>query len=167
MAVIRGWACLFLKRFKMNNANDFFNIMLLGNYDEFTKDRLNVRKALNVAISSWHMWEWMFYSVVAPGIASISKRDKENFRDSCKTKCRSLQFMNDLADSNKHLVLSKGERQTAIAHHKGGFSSGFSLGFNTSRLEIVRNGETNIAFEPELDRVFNYWRDVISLHYIF
>ena len=43
--------------------------------------------------------------------------------------------------------------------HGGAFSSGFTKGFDISRLEVERSDGSTVFFDVELDTVLQFWED--------
>ena len=106
--------------------------------------------AVICAILSWHVIEWIyqeFSSLLAkyPG--------KGEFQKSIKQKCPSLSYMHDIANGSKHRGITRytpAVRQTES--HKGGFSLGFSKGFDVSCLKLELEIGQIVYFDEELDK---------------
>lgn len=142
--------------FDIKQSKDFF-LKLLEDYTEFTIDKTSSRVALNLAMTGWHLTEWIyneFNSILRPRFSSLG-----TFQNDIKRQCQSLQIMHDLANGTKHYLLT---RHTPVIEetnlHRGAFSSGFSRAFDISTLQISLKDGTVLYFEDEITKVIDFWR---------
>jgi hypothetical protein len=100
-----------------------FMLKLLEDYQEFSGNVLSSRIAINCAMTSWHLIEWVFYEYESINYRTDKKAYKENFnvfRADIIKKCPFLQMMNDIADGSKHCTLAT-KRKHKTALKDGGF----------------------------------------------
>ena len=142
--------------FDTKNSKDLFNEFCIRS-KEYREDPMSSGNAVICAILSWHVVEWI-YQEYASSLTKYPRR--RDFQDHVRHLCPSLNYMQDIANGSKHrgitrytLVVKKTES------HQGAFSSGFSKGFNISRLEIELDEGTIVYFDEELGKVEEFFRD--------
>ena len=67
--------------------------------------------------------------------------------------------MQCICEGSKHFGGTTGESVTMTREHGGAFSSGFTKGFDISRLEVERSDGSTVFFDVELDTVLQFWED--------
>lgn len=140
--------------FETSNSKDFFDNMILE-YEEYLEDDTSSRKAETIALSSWHIIEWILieYGDVL-GFSDVGK-----YRESLYPKCIGLKTMHDIANSLKHGKLVRPKASIKESRYKGGsFSSAFSNSFDISRLEIEYENGTTVLFTVEIQKVIEFWK---------
>jgi hypothetical protein len=138
--------------FDIKNASDFFK-KLLEDHEEFKKEPLSSRLAINCAMTAWHIIDWIYWEYHSSD-SSLSK-----FQIKMKNECPSLQIMHDITNGAKHYKLTRHMPEVKdTSLHKGGFSSGFSLGFNISILVLEKEDGSILYFEEEIANVVLFWQ---------
>lgn len=146
--------------FNIKTSKDFFK-KLEEDYLEFYSDKTSSRVALNCAMTSWHLTEWIYNeynSLLVSDFATLA-----TFQNNIKRQCPSLQIMHDIANGTKHYLLTRHRpiiRDTTL--HQGGFSSGFSRDFNISTLDIELYDGTKIYFEDEIKTTIIFWKQYLN-----
>jgi hypothetical protein len=142
--------------FDIKTAQDFLVKKVIPDYQDFKKNPLSARKALNSAMSSFHLIDW----ILNDNTLGHSYTDISTLRTDLFIKCNSLVIMHDIANGAKHLALSRPKADIKDTHlHKGGFSRGFSFGFNVSALKIELNDGSKLLYDIELEIVIQFWKD--------
>ncbi|HEV7332896.1 MAG TPA: hypothetical protein VGN63_17785 [Flavisolibacter sp.] len=79
---------------------------LLDEGEDFLKNPLSSRFAMNCAWTGWHLHEWIFKEYAhSPAMSSYKK--KEEFRRFLYKACPSLHTFRDLADGSKHFSIDQ------------------------------------------------------------
>lgn len=145
--------------FEIKTSIDFFN-KLQEDYIEFSNDKTSSRVALNCAMTSWHLTEWIYNEFNTQ--LKLSFPTLPTFQSFIKVQCPSLQIMHDIANGTKHYKLTQHKpviKETSI--HQGAFSSEFSREFDITTLNIELNNGTELYFEDEIERSINFWRQYL------
>ena len=141
--------------FGKDTAEDKYASFLVD-YKEYNSDDLSTDKAQRVAISGWHLVDWIFKN--HQSFHNFTKL--EDFRNSLYPNCESLKIMHDLATATKHFIVSRQKGYiNDTRKHSGTFSKEFSDEFDTSRLEIVKNDGTKLSFKREIKKVKEFWNN--------
>lgn len=142
--------------FDIKDSIDFYN-KLLEDYEEFKKNSISSRLAINCTITAWQFVDWVYIEH-----ADKSRYSKlGNFQADMKLKCPSLQIMQDITNGSKHLILTKYTpkvRKTNL--HEGIFDSNIFDDniFDTSMLEIEMQDGTKLKFEDEIEKDVAFWK---------
>jgi hypothetical protein len=140
--------------FEINTTALFFR-KLIEDHEDFYKDRTSSRVALNCVMTAWHLHEWVYneYNL------SSTYPKLRIYQDYLKVSCPSFQLMQDLANGTKHFKITLYIPKVQETHlHQGGFSSGFSRGFDISMLEIKLDDGSVVDFESQIQNVINFWK---------
>jgi len=141
--------------FNIKTTRDFYN-KLNEDYEEYFKDRLSSRKALNFALTAWHLSDWTYNEFNNKFKAAY--KDLGSFQSNLKELCPSLQFMHDLTNGTKHYTLKRHNpkiKETCL--HVGDFNDDFNRDFDISMLEIDLKDGTKVYFEDEIKIVMGFW----------
>ncbi|MGD1887531.1 MAG: hypothetical protein ACFB01_10515 [Cohaesibacteraceae bacterium] len=125
----------------------------------YRADDLNESLALDCAMAGWSLVDWVFDEYVREDNWSNTRRSKEllSFKQHLKRDCPSLDLLQDIANARKHRrVENYGKTVLEARSHSGGFSSGFSRGFNISRLIIV-TADREFDFEDTVVATLDCW----------
>jgi hypothetical protein len=144
----------------LNSAKQFWNEVVLPDYDQFTKSQ-TARDAVHVALSAWHLHDWL----LCERQSSTKKRD---FQNELICACPELSWIRDYAEAAKHRGINRpGEvnkvepdSQVESIHpiSLGEFGS-FSLAIRgTSPVMMVLDDGTSHQFSDVLSRVIDFWR---------
>ena len=131
---------------------------LKADYNNLLRNPLSVELATSCAIKSWHLTDYVFEEYKA--VHGFQKLG--DFRASLS--CPSLNIMHDIATESKHFVVSRPKSDLADTKiHDGDFSpTDFSSEFDVSRLELVMNNGTRLAFVEELEKSVNFWQNYLK-----
>ncbi len=145
--------------YEIKNSFDFFK-KLLDEREDYLKDPASSRFALNVALTAWHLHEWIFEEYknlfISQGLLKL-----EDFRNFLFQRCRELENFRDLADGSKHFTLTrrdstilKTELREADSHW------GFNKKLETPTLIVVTTPASigmQITFDDLLYVVSFFW----------
>lgn len=94
----------------LNSSADLFQ-KLLSDFDIFKVEFASAYKALDCALSAWHLTDWVFieYEQATHGSIGI-------MRDAFIANCPSLKVMHDIATGAKHLTVSRPKSDMAQNH---------------------------------------------------
>ncbi len=142
--------------FDINNSLDLYN-KLLEDYEEFTKGSISSRLAINCAMTAWHLVDWIYHEYADKSrYSSIGKYQAE-----MKSKCPSLQIMQDITNGSKHLLITKYPSKVRKTNlHKGAFQNDAfqNNAFDTTMFEIEMQDGTKLKFEDEIEKVIDFWK---------
>lgn len=142
--------------FDIQTSEDFLR-KLIEDYEEFKLNPLSSRIALNCAMTSWHLSEWIFYEYNQIFAAKFS--NEKLYQAHIKQLCPSLQIMHDLTNGTKHYKLKSHKPIVSESNiHNGAFSREFSREFDVSYLYLLLNDGTKLAFEDEMESVMTFWK---------
>lgn len=146
--------------FDIKNSLDFYN-KLLEDYEDFLNNKTSSRIAINCAMTSWHLADWIYNE-----FNEVLRDDFEklkDFQNYIKQQCVSLQVMHDITNGSKHYLLIRHNptiKETNL--HRGSFDSSFDRSFNISTLDVeLKNGEKKY-FEDEIKYVINFWKEYLN-----
>lgn len=146
--------------FDIKNSKDFFR-KLEEHYKEFSTNEVSSRIALNCAMTSWHLSEWIYNEYKETNLSTFSKLF--DFHKHIMLECPSLQIMQDLSNGTKHtkITLYVPEVQNT-EKHKGTFDYTFDFSFDRSRLNIELSDGSKTDFSIEIKKCNNYYRTLIE-----
>lgn len=143
--------------FSNNNSQVQYN-RLKANYDKLRRNPLSIELAISCATKSWHLTDYTFEEFKSVhGFTKIG-----DFRASLY--CPSLNIMHDIATESKHFVVSRPKSDLADSKiHEGDFSpTDFSFDFDVSRLELIMNDGSRVAFIEELEKTITFWKNYLQ-----
>jgi hypothetical protein len=146
--------------FNIKSTKDFYN-KLKEDFMEYSEDRLSSRKALNFALTAWHLSDWT-YNEFKEKLTSKHK-SLNSFQANLKKLCPSLQLMHDLTNGTKHYTLTRHKpiiKETNL--HIGDFNNDFSRDFDISSLVIELHDGTKVHFEDEIIIVMDFWTEYLK-----
>ncbi|MFP7408836.1 hypothetical protein [Aeromonas veronii] len=147
-----------------------FGICSLGDYWESTKskvelffaDPLNENLAIECASKLWHLCDWYYEE----NKDTLKYKQLSDLQGHVGSECPSLRVMRDICNGSKHASL--GKTRTPIVRkalvHKGGFSSGFSNGFDISVLQVELTDGSIYEFDKEVRKSIDYWMEILSIN---
>ncbi len=148
--------------FEIKNSKGFFK-KLQDEYNDFDKEHLNPRFAINCAITSWHLTDWTYQEFFKNDERfQDSKENKKTlsglskYQEFIKASCSELEFMRMITNGSKHCKVNQSHR-TIIT--KGDYSPyDYSRHDYAVPIFVVTN-EINeeINFEKLLLRTINFW----------
>jgi hypothetical protein len=139
--------------FGTDTAKDKYREFLIE-YDDYKKDETSIKKASNLATTSWHLIDWAFEDFkLVHNLQNIGE-----FRETLYPSCPSLKIMHDLANASKHKNLDRPKANLKnTERHIGAFSREFSKEFDTTYLVIELMDDTKLDFEEEIGKVKIFW----------
>ncbi len=150
--------------FEIENSKGFFE-KLKAEYDDFDKEHLNPRFAINAAITSWHLSDWTYQEFFktdsrfqnsmenGKNISGLSK-----YQEFLKAQCSELEYMRTITNGSEHCKVNQTDR-TEIS--EGDFDPyDFDRhDFDVPRFVII-NDATNeeVDFEELLIKTIEFWK---------
>ena len=164
--------------FGIISSRDFF-LKLETEYDDFDKNSISARHAINCALTSWHMTDWTFHEFFAhlPEYTDKSKLiDKEDFKilktisgltlyqDSLIKNCNELKYMRLVANGSKHCILRNSQIKEKTVLYSGDFAfeDYDRRDFDVDRFQILNDNGDIIDFEDTLLKTIDFWRAYIK-----
>lgn len=147
--------------FNIKTSKDLYR-KLFEDYEIFLADCISSSKALNCAMTAWHLCEWTCEEFI---LLDSDRKDKkvikkahESHRNELIKNCPSLAIMRDLIDGTKHHTIDRPQKvikQTDL--HQGTFDNTFDWTFDTSRLVILQVDGREVYFLNEIKIAVNFW----------
>ncbi len=145
--------------FDIKCSADFFR-KLKEDFNDYQEDTTSSRKAINCAMTAWHLSDWIYNEFI--NIPSNSFSKLEGFQADLKRLCPSLQIMHDITNGSKHHTLTRHKTQIDNTHlHIGPFSKVFSREFDQTSLDIEMKDGSRKYFEDEIVEVVKFWNDYL------
>ena len=119
--------------FGIENASDFYGLVVAPQYNDFTKNNGSPRLAILAAIVEFHMYEWAYRKPFNPTNSSLLASLNEMFR-----------LAKGIVDGSKHF------------RHKIATRRDFSDDF--ARLIVVRDDKSEISADELLRRIDIHWK---------
>jgi hypothetical protein len=147
--------------FNIRTVRDFYK-KLQEEYEDYYNNNMSSRFALNCAMTSWHMTDWIygeFYLQLNPTFKSV-----ESYRLEMRKLCPSLRTMHDLSNGIKHYSIDRYTPAVkSTESHLSSFSDDFSDDFDTQDVLFVeyRDG-TKVPFESELKKTVQFWQEYLK-----
>ena len=151
--------------FDIHTAHEFL-AKLHEERDAVEADRTSARHAINAAMNAYHLIEWVWGLSVKPAPSiqnTLSLTSIEGFREFCLRQCPELETMQCICEGAKHLGTS-GKNVQSTSLIGGAFSSGFSKGFDISRLQLHKTDGSTSYFDNELEKVVAFWDSFFASH---
>lgn len=156
--------------FEISNSKDFFK-KLCEEYNDFDKQHLNSRFAINCAINSWHLTDWTFQEFYKnhPDFQDSKIKNKTitglvKYQEYLKKDCPELEYMRLITNGSKHCKINP-EHRTIVS--SGQFSPyDFSRhDFSVPRFVFTNKSDVEIDFEKTLLKTIDFWRNFMEKHY--
>lgn len=140
--------------FDIKNPRDLYKL-LLEDYEDYRKDKLSVRKALNCVFKCWHLIDW---------ISDYKGGDLFELRKNILDECSELGIMHDISTGLKHYKISrpKSDIDDSILH-EGAFDSTFDSTFDISSLKLISEKGDNYDLDNVIEKVINYWTEYFKI----
>lgn len=135
--------------FEIKTAMDFYKTFL-ENYQEYFNDLTSSRKAINCALTAWHLSEWVYHED-----KKLKCVNAKIFQDRIIELEDAFKILKDIVNGTKHCEHSA---KITTEVHKGAFSNGFSRDFDISRLVVKREDGTYIYFDNVVDKIAGFWK---------
>ena len=152
--------------FEIENSKGFFQ-KLRDEFSDFDKAHLNPRFAINCAITSWHLTDWIYQEFFKKDLRFQDSKENGKyisglvkFQEFLKISCPELEYMRMITNGSKHCKINQ--------KHKTITSSGdFSPydfcrhDFSVPRFVIINENEEEIDFEKLLVATIKYWENLL------
>ena len=134
--------------------------VLWPNYQEFTRAP-NLRSALNTAWSMWHVHDWIY----CEGDPTGDDKGRATYARYVISQCKELAQVRDIANSAKHLVLTRGNPEVTelSSSMRGVFNIGVHGNIPSKIVTVVTSsGSSDLALL--FHRGFAFWLEQIMTH---
>ena len=142
--------------FDITTARDFYN-KLKEDILDFKSAPTSSRLAINCAMTSWHLGEWIFnefHDLLSPEFVNV----KAYQLDLRTSQCPSLEIMRLITNGSKHCQINSTKNKiVSTAKHSGVFSNAFSKQFDISYLYINLEDGAIVRFGDILEEVVAFW----------
>ena len=131
--------------------------------ERFKDDDLNEDLARECACKAWHLCD---HVSIALGPDSPFATLQE-LQDHARGDCAELAYLQDICIESKHGEITKNVAHIKVKearHRRGAFSSGFSRGFDISRLEIELLDGRTVFFIDVVDHAVAFWVEFFEDH---
>ncbi len=143
--------------FDIRNSKDFLG-KLIADFDDYLKSDNSSRIALNCAMTSWHLTEWIYHEFGF--VKEFSK--VSDYQSHIKERCPSLQIMHDISNGSKHYKLEYHKPKIQATERKEGtFDNTFDFTFDRTMLRIVMPNNDVVIFDNELGKTITFWTDYL------
>lgn len=159
---------------EIKSSLDFFE-KLLQEYNDFDKQHLNPRFAMNAAINSWHLSDWTFHEFFTEDerfqdSITINKNGSQllisgllKYQQYLIKLCPELEYMRLISNGTKHCILKNSSIKEKTTIHEGDFSSDFSRhDFNVNRFVIEVDRNNKLDFEKVLLSTIEFWKSHLN-----
>ncbi|WP_127137427.1 hypothetical protein [Flagellimonas oceanensis] len=144
--------------FDIRNSNDFLE-KLIADFEDYSNSDNSSRIALNCAMTSWHLTEWIYHEF---GLEEKFPKPKD-FQKHIKGLCPSLQIMHDISNGSKHYKLDFHKPKIKSTERKEGvFDNTFDFTFDRTILKIVLPNNEVLIFDNELRKTIEFWTEYLS-----
>jgi hypothetical protein len=160
--------------FQITSSRDFLN-KLLQEYEDFDKQHLNPRYAINCAITSWHLTDWSYHEFYSehPEYQDEIRTKKNNrefqlsglkkYQNWLIKKCEELKYMQFIANGSKHCVLNDNSLKLQTTTSEGHYSTKYSRhDFEVPRFVIKINQNNFIDFEQTFLATKDFWIEFLK-----
>ena len=120
--------------------------------EEYLQDDLNQKKARNLAVTMWHVWDWV-YSVHGEFLGYSSLGDLQN---QVRSRCPEFGYIQDIATAKKHRDVTRYQARLKEARKGGAFSREFSRAFDVVSLRVALMNGTELEFEQVVKKALAY-----------
>lgn len=150
-------------------AHKFFDTHVVPSVDEFQRNPLDIRLAMNAAVALNQLADhfWHHYRVSNPGRV-FQAATPGVFRDQLSARYPDFTVVRDVAEAHKHVELSRGSRvitradqtgEGSTAYGEGGFGTGPWNG-GPSLIANRNNGE-RVHLSHAVETVFEMWKSLL------
>ena len=152
----------------LTRPQQFWQTHAKPNIGEFRRNTADQRKAMNAALSAFHMHDyvWETYHESAPAkIFQQTARPYDFALYLIENECREFNLIRDLANAHKHMKLKRNptriiaSAQAMFSERPG--SSFFSSWFPTTEIMVELENGREVRFAPALEKVVQMWERLI------
>lgn len=109
---------------KITNAREFFDEIVVPDFNEFKRDTSSLRTALHSALSLYHLHEWIF----ASHRCELGHSKARDFDKALCADFQEFQLIRDVANAAKHMELTRDPQRITHAANTAVQSTGFGEG---------------------------------------
>ncbi|MFN8437327.1 MAG: hypothetical protein U0V72_06750 [Cytophagales bacterium] len=164
--------------FGIINSEQFLE-KLLSEYEDFDKNPISARHAINCALTAWHLTDWIYqeHSIIKDNFKDSEKTKEKNgiterikisglkkFQDHLiNQKCKELSYMRDISNGSKHCLLRNTEIKGKTLKYIGNYSfKDYSRkDYNVDRFIYEDGNGVKQNFEDALLTVIEFWKNFI------
>jgi len=157
--------------FEIENSKGFFK-KLQDEYNDFDKEHLNPRFAINCAITSWHLTDWTYQEFFKTDLRFQDSREGgrnvsglSKYQEFLKIQCSELEYMRMVTNGSKHCKVNQSNRTVVSV---GDFSpyDYCRNDYLVPRFVIVSdNNSEELDFETLLMKTINFWETFLKEFY--
>lgn len=154
--------------FEIKNSKEFYE-KLCAEFDDFDREHLNPRYAINAALTSWHLTDWTYQEFFkSDSRFQDSKENAKNisglvkYQEYIKTQCSELEFMRQISNGSKHCKVNQDSR-TEISQGDYSPYDYDRHDYDVPRFVILHD-QTNeeIDFENLLVVTIKFWKEFLE-----
>jgi len=141
----------------------WFDTIVVPNYDEFMRDPLSERRAFNAFVTTYHMFERLYWYYAETGSPHLGGRSKDDFLNHLKsrTQCPELEEIGMAANSAKHsLRVSKGKPPSFVLQNTSTGHTQVAIA-GSGPVLVLPSGR---AVGAQLTKVMDFWRKWLRDH---
>ncbi|MDZ7647948.1 MAG: hypothetical protein U5K54_12665 [Cytophagales bacterium] len=158
--------------FDVRDSYSFFE-KLKEEFKELELNPTSTRTAINFSMTAFHLTYWLYWKTKTENEIKEIKGDYKVFRNKIdkelkdfvseiKSSCPEIQIVHDITNGSKHAVLVRHTRHIDSTEKiGGGFSLGFSKGFNIPCL-LVKVDNKEMYFDEIANKVMMFCRIVLG-----
>ena len=153
----------------LTRPQQFWQTHAVPNVREFRKDVGDQRKAMNAALSAFHMHDyvWKTYHDSAPAkVFHQTARPYDFALHLIRKECSDFNLIRDLANAHKHMKLKQNPTRIigsaqAMFSEPGGSWIWLPSWFLTTEIMVELENGTEVRFAPALEKVVLMWERLI------
>lgn len=150
--------------FEIENSKGFYE-KLKAEYEDFDKEHLNPRHAINAAITSWHLTDWTYQEFFKTDSRfQDSREEKRNisglskYQEFLKESCSELELMRQITNGSKHCKVNRDNRTEISEGHYSSYEYDRNY-YDVPRFIIIsENNKDEIDFEEILLKTIEFWK---------
>lgn len=152
--------------FEIENSKGFFQ-KLRDEYKDFDKEHLNPRFAINCAITSWHLTDWIYQEFYKNDRRFQDSKENEKktlglvkFQEHLKISCPELEYMRMITNGSKHCKINQKYKTVTSS---GDFSpyDYDRHDYAVPRFVIINEIDKEIDFEELLVTTIKFWENLL------
>ncbi|MCC8954394.1 hypothetical protein H8B02_13325 [Bradyrhizobium sp. Pear77] len=149
--------------FDIKNSKDFLE-KLYEDYADYESNRKSARLAINAALTSYHLAEWVWGDWLKTDYATWRKlgiRDEDTFKAWLDKECFYFPVMQRIANGSKHFVRS--EQKSTLksgGYGEGGYGAG-GYGEASLQIEVINADGDSVWLDAQglIEDVLIFWRE--------
>jgi hypothetical protein len=149
----------------MTTVRQFYDLHLIGNYNDWRAQQLDLRRAMNFAVVANQFADWVFNHCRTHAPHRVAGcKEPADFRWRLVGRCGDFRHVWNIADGHKHMELKKPERVRPVSAVPGAFALGVfdQMAFDTSHLVIVLEDDTGRGLPELFSGVARMWDELLK-----